>query len=222
MFSLLRSCFSGVKPSPFASPVSSLTHLTKRFTHEYAPRYKKVRKQQKGRVPVRIGGSTKGSSVEFGTYGLRLKSVGVRLSALQLKEADSALMKVIRPTGAQVFRRMSTNVAVCTKGNETRMGKGKGAFDYWAVRVPTGKVLFEISDKAHEKVARDACRKAWEKLPGVYEFVKLGDVAKIGLHEYRDGNVTVNHFEKMETNPTREYLNLMKSKMPEYRLFRNR
>ena len=56
-----------------------------------------------------------------------------------------------------------------TKGNESRMGTGKGKFDYWAARVPVSRVLFELSGDCHEQVMRDAMRLAANKLPG--EFV---------------------------------------------------
>lgn len=137
------------------------TTIARRFKHEYAPRFKIVQKKQKGRVPVRTGGSIKGSTLQFGKYGLRLKSEGIRISAQQLKEADNAIMRYVRPlNNGHLWRRLCTNVAVCIKGNETRMGKGKGGFDHWMVRVPTGKILFEINgDDLHEKVARKPSEK---------------------------------------------------------------
>lgn len=197
-----------------------------RFKHEYAPRFKEVQKKQKGRVPVRIGGSIKGSSLQFGTYGLRLKTEGTRLTAQQLKEADNALMRYVRPlTNGKLFRRLCTNIAVCIKGNETRMGKGKGAFDHWMVRVPTGKIIFEMSgDDLHEKVAREAFRKAGSKLPGVYEFVSGESLVRVGLHGFKDpkDESKVNYVEELKRKPTKAYLNLQKSKEPQYRLFRGR
>jgi hypothetical protein len=46
--------------------------------------------------------------------------------------------------GAEVFMRVFPDIPVCVKGNETRMGKGKGSFEYWACRVPLGRVVFEV------------------------------------------------------------------------------
>jgi hypothetical protein len=40
--------------------------------------------------------------------------------------------------------RVFPDIPVCVKGNETRMGKGKGSFEYWACRVPLGRVVFEV------------------------------------------------------------------------------
>lgn len=197
-----------------------------RFKHEYAPRFKEMQKKQKGRVPVRIGGSIKGSSLQFGTYGLRLKTEGTRLTAQQLKEADNALMRYVRPlNNGKLYRRLCTNIAVCIKGNETRMGKGKGAFDHWMVRVPTGKIIFEMSgDNLHEKVAREAFRKAGTKLPGVYEFVSADSLVRVGLHGFKNpkDDPKINYIEELKKKPTKAYLNLQKSKEPQYRMFRGR
>lgn len=154
---------------------------------------------------MRIGGSIKGSTLQFGQYGLRLKSDGVRLAAIQLKEADNWLMRTMRANGAQLIRRLQTNIAVCVKGNETRMGKGKGPFDHWAVRVPTGKILFEINGpNLHEQVARDAFRVAADKLPGIYEVVTLSDKPKAGFDRV-DVPEKVNVVQNMLANPTKEW-----------------
>lgn len=213
---------SGAKPLGFPQRFANFV----RFKHEYAPRFKEVQKKQKGRVPVRIGGSTKGSSMQFGTYGMRLRTEGTRLTAQQLKEADNALMRYVRPlTNGKLYRRLCTNIAVCIKGNETRMGKGKGAFDHWMVRVPTGKVIFEMSgDDLHEKVAREAFRKAGTKLPGVYDFVSSESLVRVGLHGFKDPKTdpTINYVEQLKKKPTKEYLNLQKSKERQVRLFRGR
>ena len=106
--------FSSVFKTGFRSlnPLESLQVTARRFTHEYAPRFKNQTKKQKGRVPVRTGGSTKGNSLQFGQFGLRLKSEGVRLTALQLKEADNAIMRYVRPlNNGQLWRRLCTNIA---------------------------------------------------------------------------------------------------------------
>ncbi|AJP94952.1 Mrpl16p [Saccharomyces cerevisiae YJM1083] len=202
------------------------TTIARRFKHEYAPRFKIVQKKQKGRVPVRTGGSIKGSTLQFGKYGLRLKSEGIRISAQQLKEADNTIMRYVRPlNNGHLWRRLCTNVAVCIKGNETRMGKGKGGFDHWMVRVPTGKILFEINgDDLHEKVAREAFRKAGTKLPGVYEFVSLDSLVRVGLHSFKNpkDDPVKNFYDENAKKPSKKYLNILKSQEPQYKLFRGR
>ncbi|QID83298.1 mitochondrial ribosomal large subunit component [Saccharomyces pastorianus] len=208
------------------SLLKNINPIAKRFKHEYAPRFKIQQKKQKGRVPVRTGGSIKGSTIQFGKYGLRLKSEGIRITAQQLKEADNAIMRYVRPlTNGHLWRRLCTNVAVCVKGNETRMGKGKGGFDHWMVRVPTGKVLFEINgDDLHEKVAREAFRKAGTKLPGVYEFISLDSLVRVGLRSFKNlkDDPVKNFYEENAKKPSKKYLNVLKSQEPQYKLFRGR
>ena len=199
-----------------------------RGKHEYAPRFNYQSKKQKGRVPVRTGGSVKGSTLQFGKYGLRLKSEGVRLTAIQLKEADNAIMRYVRPlNNGQLWRRLVTDIAVCIKGNETRMGKGKGAFDHWMTRVPTGKIIFEMDgDNLHERVAREAFRKAGTKLPGVYEFVTRETPVRAGLHTFKDLE-TVKREKAvvpgtLSQRTRKKLISIAKSKEPEYVLYRGR
>lgn len=81
----------------------------------------------------------------------------------------------------KLYTRVSANIGVYTKGNEVRMGKGKGKFDYWAARVPVSRIVFELSGTAHEKVVREAFRLAGNKMPGQWEFVKKGELPVVGV-----------------------------------------
>lgn len=154
---------------------------------------------------------------------MRLKTEGVRLKAIQLKAADETIMRALRPLKGKLLRRLKTNIPVCVKGNETRMGKGKGAFEFWACRVPTGKVIFEIiGDNVHETVAREAFRIAGQKLPGVYEFVRMGDFPKAGFKVVSPDSDNVNYFEERLKNPSRQYANILRSKSEEVRKYMNR
>lgn len=200
----------------------ALNNLQKRYKHEYAPRYKQIRKAFKGRVTVRTGGSVKGSSLEFGQYGLRLRSNGIRMTATQLQEADKVILREIRPSGAKLVTRFTCNTPVCIKGNQTRMGKGKGAFDHWACRVPTGKILFEINGKIHDKVAREGLRKALEKLPGLFEIVDQNSQIRVSPTTLIDKPEKVDYLEVMKKTPTPKWANIQASKLPEYRLYRGR
>lgn len=68
--------------------------------------------------------------------------------------------------------RVFPDIPVCTKGNETRMGKGKGTFEYWAARVPIGRIIFEIGGGGiRPEVAKEALRLASVKFPVKTEFV---------------------------------------------------
>jgi ribosomal protein L16/L10AE len=61
------------------------------------------------------------------------------------------------------------------------MGKGKGSFEYWATRVPTGRVIFEIGGApVREELARDALRQAGDKLPTTVEFIDRKSPPRLG------------------------------------------
>lgn len=206
------------------STVKPMMNLTfKRLKHEYAPRYKRIRKAMKGKVPVRTGGSIKGNTLQYGQYGMRLKTEGTRMTAAQLKEADKVILREIKPFGGQLIRRLACNLAVCVKGNQTRMGKGKGAFDHWAVRVPTGKMLFEVRGEIHDKVMREAFRKAAAKLPGVCEVVTKESPIRVGLKLFLDKEpAPVDYKEKFNEKPSRKWANVVASEEDMYRMYRGR
>ncbi|BFZ58227.1 39S ribosomal protein L16, mitochondrial [Savitreella phatthalungensis] len=172
---MLRAAVDLFRPS---AGVSSVRHAS----HQYAPRRVVHRKPHKGKVPIPIGGSTKGSTVSIGDFGLRLKDSGQRLSAKQLQGTEAVIRRIIKAEkGARAFLRPVCDLAVCRKGNETRMGKGKGDFDHWATRVSIGKIVWEIQG-ASEEIAKEAFRQAAMKLPGKYEFVRKGDPPVVGRH----------------------------------------
>ncbi|ODV80453.1 mitochondrial ribosome large subunit protein L16 [Suhomyces tanzawaensis NRRL Y-17324] len=193
-----------------------------RLKHEYAPRFKRMRKAFKGRVSVRTGGSIKGNTLQYGQYGLRLKSKGLRFSANQLLAADKVLKRELRPSRSELITRFVCNTPVCVKGNQTRMGKGKGAFDHWACRIPTGKVLFEIRGDIHEKVARDALRKAADKLPGLFEIITPESKIRVSLTDFVDKPEKIDYVEKLNADPTPKWANIQAAKDPMYKMYRGR
>ncbi|KAI0088439.1 ribosomal protein L10e/L16, partial [Irpex rosettiformis] len=164
-----------------------------RFRSQLAPKRVDFIKRHKGIIPVPIGGSTKGTTLAFGQWGIRIKGNGVRLTAKQLTSAEDAIKRKIKTIkGAKVYMRVFPDIPVCQKGNETRMGKGKGAFEFWATRqvllscllycnsahplfvfrVPTGRVIFELGGAPiREELAREALRLAVVKLPTAMEFI---------------------------------------------------
>ncbi|CAD6907882.1 unnamed protein product [Tilletia controversa] len=177
-FSLLAA---NTRPRPCSLRLT-LTHTTIRHKGNLAPRRVKYRKAHKGRIPVKTGGSTKGTTVQQGTYGIRVLEPA-RLTAKQLQSAETALkrrLKVIK--GAQVYLRVFPDIPVCVKGNETRMGKGKGAFEFWACRAPVGRVIFEVGGpvEIRAEVAKEALRLASAKLPVRTEFVSLQSNPRLG------------------------------------------
>ena len=123
----------------------------------------------------------RGTTVVWGDYGLRMKDHDRRISAKQLELGYNTINRKLRGMNYKLYTRVSANIGVYTKGNEVRMGKGKGKFDYWAARVPVSRVVFELSGAVHEKVVREAFRLAGNKLPGQWEFVMKGDQPKVGI-----------------------------------------
>ncbi|KAI8383023.1 ribosomal protein L16p/L10e-domain-containing protein [Blakeslea trispora] len=150
-----------------------------RFASNFSPKRTKYRKAHKGKIPIPTGGSTKGTTVEFGDYGLRVKE-GVRLTARQLTAVHNALRRKIKPVkGSQMWMRVFPDIPVSSKGNEVRMGKGKGTFEYWACRVPLNRIIFEIAGMRKE-IAKEAFRLASHKLPVKVEMVERGAKPIVG------------------------------------------
>lgn len=89
-----------------------------------------------------------------------------RLPAHSLKIAEETIKRRLRGMNYTLYKRVSANIGVYTKGNEQRMGKGKGKFDYWTAKVAVSRIVFELKGDLHEKVAREAFRLAGHKLPG--------------------------------------------------------
>ncbi|EGS22902.1 mitochondrial 54S ribosomal protein uL16m [Thermochaetoides thermophila DSM 1495] len=151
------------------------------------PNIKRTQKMRKGRPRVPTGGSTKGTTVVWGDYGLRMCDHHRRISAAQLKVAADTIKQRLRGEKYRLYTRVAANVGVFVSGNEMRMGKGKGSFDHWAARVAVNQIIFEIRGQVHEKVIRDAFRLAGNKLPGQYEFVKKGDPPVVGITKLENG-----------------------------------
>jgi large subunit ribosomal protein L16 len=76
--------------------------------------------------------------------------------------------------GGKIWIRMFPDKPVTKKPAETRMGKGKGAPEYWVAVVKPGRILYEI-EGVDEATARDAMRLAAQKLPIRTKFVTRAD-----------------------------------------------
>ncbi|KAK6535435.1 mitochondrial ribosomal large subunit component [Orbilia ellipsospora] len=139
------------------------------------------RRYRRGQVHVATGGSVRGTTVVWGDFGLRMVDRHRRISASQLKNGEETIRRRLRGMNYRLFMRINAGIPIWKKGNEMRMGGGKGSFDHWASRVSVMKVIFEIKGDIHEKIARDAFKLAAAKMPGLYEFVKKGDPPVIGL-----------------------------------------
>ncbi|KXS19330.1 ribosomal protein L16 [Gonapodya prolifera JEL478] len=141
-------------PTPLAPPTSLLQR--RHAASPFVPRRRNHRKAQKGRLPHSLGGSTRGSEVAWGTYGLRVLR-SVRMTARQLDATRNIIRRLLKPVkGARIYMRVFPDLPVTSKGAETRMGKGKGNVEFWACRVRAGKVIFEIAGPSTVKSASGA------------------------------------------------------------------
>ena len=130
------------------------------------PKRTKHRKVQKGR---NRGKATRGNVVNEGEYGLQATTAGW-IKSNQIEAARVALTRYIK-RGGKVWIKIFPDKPVTKKPAETRMGKGKGAPEYWVAVVKPGRVMFEI-EGVSEEVAREALRLAAQKLPVQTKFLK--------------------------------------------------
>jgi large subunit ribosomal protein L16 len=130
------------------------------------PKKVKFRKMQKGRMN---GKAYSGSDVAFGEFGLKALEPGW-LSSQQIEAARIAITRHAK-RGCKVWIRIFPDKPITKKPAETRMGKGKGAPEYWVAVVKPGRILYEMSGVA-EALAKEAMRLASHKLPFATKFVK--------------------------------------------------
>ena len=133
------------------------------------PKKTKFRKQQRGRLRGKAKG---GSAVSFGEFGLKALEP-CWLTNRQIEAARVAMTRYIK-RGGKVWIRVFPDKPVTKKPAETRMGKGKGAPEYWVAVVRPGRILFEI-EGISETLAREALRLAANKLPMKTKFVSRAD-----------------------------------------------
>jgi large subunit ribosomal protein L16 len=133
------------------------------------PKKVKHRKVQKGRIK---GLARRGSSLNFGTFGIKSLETG-RLTSRQIEAARIAVTRYMKREG-QVWIRIFPDVPITNKPAEVRMGKGKGALDHWVAKIKPGRMLFEI-DGVNSVVAKEALRLAAQKLPVTTKFVVRRD-----------------------------------------------
>lgn len=133
------------------------------------PKKVKHRKVQKGRMN---GTAYRGSTISFGEYGLKTLEP-CWITARQIEAARVAITRHAK-RGVKVWIRIFPDKPITKKPAETRMGKGKGAPEYWAAVVKPGRILYEISG-IDETVAREALRLASYKLPVATKIVKRGE-----------------------------------------------
>jgi len=130
-----------------------------------SPKKVKYRKRQRGRTR---GKSFRGSTLEFGEYGLKALECGL-MTAQQIESARVAVTRHVK-RGGKVWIRVFPDKPIGKKPAETRMGKGKAAPDKWVAVVKPGRILYEL-EGVPESVAGEAFRLAGHKLPFATKFV---------------------------------------------------
>jgi len=130
------------------------------------PKRTKYRKMQKGRLR---GKATSGNKVTDGEFGLQSLELGF-ITSNQIEAARVAMTRYIK-RGGKVWIKIFPDKPITKKPAETRMGKGKGAVEYWVAAVKPGRVMFEIAG-VPEETAREALRLAANKLSVKCKFLK--------------------------------------------------
>ncbi len=134
------------------------------------PKKTKYRKMFKGKMK---GTAQRGATLAFGSYGIKSLEE-VWMTARQIEAARIAATRYMKREG-QLWIRNFPDKPITKKPLEVRMGKGKGAVEYWAAVVRPGRMLFEL-DGVPEDIAKEALRLAAQKLPVKTKFVVRRDL----------------------------------------------
>ncbi|MFC0387829.1 50S ribosomal protein L16 [Muricoccus vinaceus] len=137
-----------------------------------SPKRTTYRKAHKGRIK---GNAKGGFTLSFGGYGLKALEPE-RVTARQIEAARRAITRAMKRQG-RVWIRIFPDVPVSSKPAEVRMGSGKGAPEFWVVRIKPGRIMFEI-DGVNQETAREALALGAAKLP-----IKTKVVARLGAAE---------------------------------------
>ncbi len=138
------------------------------------PKRVKYRRVQRGRM---TGRALRGNTVSDGEFGL-VTEEPAWITANQIEAARIAMTRFTR-RGGKVWIKIFPHKPVSKKPLETRMGKGKGAPEYWVAVVKPGRVMFEIAG-VPEEMAREAFRLAAHKLPVKCKVIKKESVSEAG------------------------------------------
>ncbi|MGB3344249.1 MAG: 50S ribosomal protein L16 [Aequorivita sp.] len=133
------------------------------------PRRTKYRKQMKGRMK---GNAGRGNQLSYGTFGIKSLESEF-LTARQIEAARIAATRFMKREGS-IWIMIFPDKPITKKPLEVRMGKGKGAVEYYAAVIKPGRMLFEVSGVS-EETAKEALRLAAQKLPVKTKFVMSRD-----------------------------------------------
>ncbi|PWL00186.1 50S ribosomal protein L16 [Hallerella porci] len=135
-----------------------------------SPKRTKFRKEQKRRMK---GRATSGDTIAFGEYGLQALEK-CWITARQIEAARIAMTRTIK-RGGHIWIRIFPNKPVTRHPAEARMGKGKGAVEFWAAVVLPGRIMFEM-DGVERDLAIKALREASQKLPIKVKIVEASEI----------------------------------------------
>ena len=123
------------------------------------PKKTKYRKMQKGKMK---GNAKRGSTLAFGSFGIKTLEEAW-MTGRQIESARQAITRYMKREG-QLWIRIFPDKPVTKKPAEVRMGKGKGAPEYFVARITPGRILFEVEGVSFA-VAKEALRLGAQKLP---------------------------------------------------------
>lgn len=135
------------------------------------PKRSKFRKEQKGRMKGIAG---RGHQLSNGMFGIKSLDTSF-VTARQIEAARIAATRYMKRQG-QLWIKIFPDKPITKKPLEVRMGKGKGAPEYWVARVTPGRMLFEVAGVPLD-VAKEALRLAAQKLPVKTKFIIARDYA---------------------------------------------
>ena len=124
------------------------------------PKRVKRRRVQKGRIK---GNAQRGTRVDFGDFGIKALETG-RITSRQIEAARIAMTHHLKRAG-QVWIRIFPDKPMTKKPAETQMSKGKGSPEFWVAVVRPGRILFEVGGGIDLDLAKEAMRRAQQKLP---------------------------------------------------------
>jgi len=133
------------------------------------PKRTKYRKMHKGRVK---GLAQRGHELSFGNFGIKSLEPGW-ITSRQIEAARIAMTRAMKREG-QVWIRIFPDKPITKKPAEVRMGKGKGAPEYWVAIVKPGTIMFEVAGVPME-IAKEGMRLAAQKMPVACKFVVRPD-----------------------------------------------
>ena len=133
------------------------------------PNKTKYRKLQKGKMK---GMAFRGHELAFGSFGIKSLNTSF-ITGRQIEAARQAITRYMKREG-QLWIRIFPDKPITKKPNEVRMGKGKGAPEYFVARVKPGTLLFE-AEGVPIAVAKEAMRLGAQKLPVITKFVVRRD-----------------------------------------------